>query len=136
LLLLQRLLSLLQTSCSWVLKENRLVYKAASASVTKPAHTLFALLLLLLLCLLQTSCSWVLKESRAVYKAASEGVMNLADKFFEMERAQALQVRHCAMINSVYSRQQHPKCAATSKPQLHSGLVMYCTSVYDYEVQC
>jgi hypothetical protein len=40
----------------------------------------------------QTSCSWVLKESRAVYKAASEGVMNLADKFFEMERAQALQV--------------------------------------------
>jgi hypothetical protein len=35
----------------------------------------------------------VLKESRAVYKAASEGVMNLADKFFEMERAQALQVR-------------------------------------------
>jgi hypothetical protein len=27
-----------------------------------------------------------------VYKAASEGVMNLADKFFEMERAQALQV--------------------------------------------
>jgi hypothetical protein len=46
----------------------------------------------LLLLLLQTSCSWVLKESRAVYKAASEGVMNLADKFFEMERAQALQV--------------------------------------------
>lgn len=42
--------------------------------------------------LLQTSCSWVLKESRAVYKAASEGIMNLADKFFEMERAQALQV--------------------------------------------
>jgi hypothetical protein len=27
-----------------------------------------------------------------VYKAASEGIMNLADKFFEMERAQALQV--------------------------------------------
>lgn len=42
----------------------------------------------------QTSCSWVLKESRAVYKAASEGIMNLADKFFEMERAQALQVRY------------------------------------------
>ena len=41
--------------------------------------------------LLQTSASWVLKESRAVYKAASEGVMNLADKYFEMERAQALQ---------------------------------------------
>lgn len=28
-----------------------------------------------------------------MYKAASEGIMNLADKFFEMERAQALQVR-------------------------------------------
>eukprot|EP00879_Flechtneria_rotunda_P002687 GHRR01002893.1.p1 GENE.GHRR01002893.1~~GHRR01002893.1.p1 ORF type:complete len:728 (+),score=275.11 GHRR01002893.1:55-2184(+) len=38
-----------------------------------------------------TSCSWVLRESRAIYKAASEGVMNLADKFFEMERAQAMQ---------------------------------------------
>jgi hypothetical protein len=34
----------------------------------------------------------VLKESRSVYKAASEGIMNLADKFFEMERAHALQV--------------------------------------------
>lgn len=42
--------------------------------------------------MMQTSCSWVLKESRAIYKAASEGIMNLADKFFEMERAQALQV--------------------------------------------
>lgn len=29
-----------------------------------------------------------------MYKAASEGIMNLADKFFEMERAQALQVRY------------------------------------------
>jgi hypothetical protein len=32
----------------------------------------------------------VLKESRAVYRAASEGVMNLADKFFEMDRPSAL----------------------------------------------
>jgi hypothetical protein len=53
-------------------------------------HTCLAGIVLLLL--LQTSCSWVLKESRSVYKAASEGIMNLADKFFEMERAQALQV--------------------------------------------
>lgn len=30
-----------------------------------------------------------------MYKAASEGIMNLADKFFEMERAQALQVGTC-----------------------------------------
>jgi hypothetical protein len=52
----------------------------------------------------QTSCSWVLKESRAVYKAASEGIMNLADKFFEMERAQALQVgqlRACERVSAV-----------------------------------
>ncbi len=33
-----------------------------------------------------TSASWVLKESRSIYKIVSEGVMNLADKFFEMER--------------------------------------------------
>jgi hypothetical protein len=49
--------------------------------------------LILLPDFLQTSCAWVLKESRSVYKTASEGIMNLADKFFEMERAQALQVR-------------------------------------------
>lgn len=55
----------------------------------------------LLLLLVQTSCSWVLKESRSVYKAASEGVMNLADKFFEMERAQALQVRLAALMRLV-----------------------------------
>jgi hypothetical protein len=32
----------------------------------------------------------VLRESKAVYRAASEGVINLADKFFEMERTNAL----------------------------------------------
>lgn len=39
---------------------------------------------------LQTAANWVLRESKSVYRAASEGVINLADKFFEMERADAL----------------------------------------------
>jgi hypothetical protein len=34
----------------WVVKESRAVYKAASARVTKPNHTLFVLLLLRQLC--------------------------------------------------------------------------------------
>jgi hypothetical protein len=38
----------------------------------------------------QTSAGWVLRESKAVYRAASEGVINLADKFFEMDRANAM----------------------------------------------
>jgi hypothetical protein len=38
----------------------------------------------------QTAANWVLRESKAVYRAASEGVINLADKFFEMERSDAL----------------------------------------------
>jgi hypothetical protein len=37
-----------------------------------------------------TSAAWVLRESRAVYRAASEGVMNLADKYFELGRDDAL----------------------------------------------
>lgn len=72
----------------------------------------------LLLLLVQTSCSWVLKESRSVYKAASEGVMNLADKFFEMERAQALQVRLAALMRLVcisYKREA-AVAAATRQP--------------------
>ncbi|KAG1660050.1 hypothetical protein FOA52_010035 [Chlamydomonas sp. UWO 241] len=36
------------------------------------------------------SCSMVLEEVRPVYKVVCEGVMNLADKFFEMERADAV----------------------------------------------
>jgi hypothetical protein len=38
------------------------------------------------------SCGWpqVLREARAVYRVVCEGVINLADKFFEMERADAL----------------------------------------------
>mmetsp|Transcript_14533 Transcript_14533/g.31622 ORF Transcript_14533/g.31622 Transcript_14533/m.31622 type:complete len:742 (+) Transcript_14533:174-2399(+) len=36
------------------------------------------------------ACGLVLREVRAVYKAVCEGVMNLADKFFEMERGDAL----------------------------------------------
>jgi hypothetical protein len=32
----------------------------------------------------------VLRESKAIYRAASEGVINLADKFFEMGRADAM----------------------------------------------
>lgn len=43
-------------------------------------------------CLLSTLCCWlqVLREARAVYRVVCEGVINLADKFFEMERADAL----------------------------------------------
>ncbi len=40
----------------------------------------------------QQACIWILKESRSIYRAVSEGIMNLADKFFEMERGDALQV--------------------------------------------
>ncbi|GAX76674.1 hypothetical protein CEUSTIGMA_g4120.t1 [Chlamydomonas eustigma] len=36
------------------------------------------------------ACGLVLKEVRAVYKLVCEGVMNLADKFFEMERNDAI----------------------------------------------
>uniref|UniRef100_A0A7S0S7P1 ENTH domain-containing protein n=1 Tax=Chlamydomonas leiostraca TaxID=1034604 RepID=A0A7S0S7P1_9CHLO len=36
------------------------------------------------------SCGMVLREVRATYRAVCEGVINLADKFFEMERADAL----------------------------------------------
>ena len=38
----------------------------------------------------QHASAWVLRDSRAIYRAASEGVINLADKFFEMERTDAL----------------------------------------------
>ncbi|KAI8472078.1 MAG: ANTH domain-containing protein [Monoraphidium minutum] len=37
-----------------------------------------------------TAASWVLRDARSVYRAASEGVINLADKFFEMTRDDAL----------------------------------------------
>jgi hypothetical protein len=40
-----------------------------------------------------------------VYKAASEGIMNLADKFFEMERAQALQVGVQGRLAALCARQ-------------------------------
>jgi len=32
----------------------------------------------------------VLRELKAVYRSVSEGIINLMDKFFEMERAEAL----------------------------------------------
>lgn len=54
----------------------------------------------------------MLKESRAIYKAASEGVMNLADKFFEMERAQALQVGRAGM-----------DCLLSCKERTHGNVV-------------
>lgn len=34
----------------------------------------------------------VLKETRATYRVVCEGVINLADKFFEMDRTDALKV--------------------------------------------
>jgi hypothetical protein len=76
----------------------QLLLPLATVVLSHHCRLLLLLLLLSLACplLWQTSCSWVLKESRAVYKAASEGVMNLADKFFEMERAQAVRVRDAA----------------------------------------
>ncbi|KXZ54199.1 hypothetical protein GPECTOR_5g293 [Gonium pectorale] len=36
------------------------------------------------------ACSLVLKEVRSVYKVVSEGVLNLVDRFFEMDRGDAL----------------------------------------------
>ncbi len=38
-------------------------------------------------------CAQVLKEVRSVYKVVCEGVLNLVDKFFEMDRGDALKVR-------------------------------------------
>lgn len=35
-------------------------------------------------------CCQVLREVKATYRAVCEGIINLADKFFEMERADAL----------------------------------------------
>jgi hypothetical protein len=70
--------------------------------------------LILLPDLLQTSCAWVLKESRSVYKTASEGIMNLADKFFEMERAQALQVCMYVEIEAKIALTTLPIAAAAS----------------------
>jgi hypothetical protein len=59
-----------------------------------------------------------------VYKAASEGIMNLADKFFEMERAQALQVctAHVCQppgLGVVLAAGQQQRCPSTygSNPQ-------------------
>jgi hypothetical protein len=43
----------------------------------------------------QTASNWVLRESKAVYRAASEGVINLADKFFEMDKADAMRWAAC-----------------------------------------
>lgn len=63
--------------------------------------------------LLQTSCAWVLKESRSVYKTASEGIMNLADKFFEMERAQALQVRMYVEIEAQTALHHTASCSCS-----------------------
>lgn len=39
------------------------------------------------------SCAQVLKEVRSIYKVVCEGVLNLVDKFFEMDRGDALKVR-------------------------------------------
>lgn len=39
---------------------------------------------------LSTACMQVLKEVRPIYKLVCEGIINLADKFFEMERGDAL----------------------------------------------
>lgn len=44
---------------------------------------------------MQTAANWVLRETKAVYRAASEGVINLADKFFEMEKPDAMR---CASL--------------------------------------
>lgn len=40
----------------------------------------------------------VLREVRAIYRTACEGVINLADKFFEMERTDALKVGVCMRL--------------------------------------
>ena len=45
--------------------------------------------------LVLTAAHWVLRESKAVYRAASEGVINLADKFFEMDRGDAARCALC-----------------------------------------
>ncbi|GFH26031.1 ENTH domain-containing protein [Haematococcus lacustris] len=36
------------------------------------------------------SCAMVMREVRATYRCVCEGVINLADKYFEMERPEAL----------------------------------------------
>lgn len=77
--------------------------------VDEPTYHVLVILLTLFWCHpgapppTQTSCTWVLKESRAVYKAASEGIMNLADKYFEMERSDALQGIELYKENAVLS---------------------------------
>lgn len=38
----------------------------------------------------QHAVAWVLRDSRAIYCAASEGIINLADKAFDMDRADSL----------------------------------------------
>lgn len=58
----------------------------------------------------QTAANWVLRESKAVYRAASEGVINLADKFFEMERADATR---CVKFTLLFAATRHLSFAAT-----------------------
>mmetsp|Transcript_19102 Transcript_19102/g.32780 ORF Transcript_19102/g.32780 Transcript_19102/m.32780 type:complete len:600 (-) Transcript_19102:1700-3499(-) len=47
------------------------------------------------------SCLMVLRETRATYKVVCEGVINLADKFFEMERSDAIKGLETYKENSV-----------------------------------
>lgn len=64
-----------------------------------------------------------------MYKAASEGIMNLADKFFEMERAQALQVH---MHTAARHHHQH-SCSCLPALDQHS---CGCLEVLHPQLSC
>lgn len=45
---------------------------------------------------------WVLRESRAIYRVVSEGIINLADRFFEMERPDAVSTLHHHITTNLF----------------------------------
>lgn len=85
-----------------------------------------------------TSASWVLRESRSIYRIVSEGIMNLADKFFEMERPDALRAlemyKEMVMLNEKLNNyfaqiQQHPQLKGNIQvPTLQASAIKHPVS--------
>lgn len=90
----------------------------------------------------QESCRWVVKESGVIYKVVCEGIMNLADKFFEMERTAALSAlelyRENVMLNDRLNTffaavQQNPLLKGTvNVPNLQGLPADFITTMEDY----
>ncbi|MEW5308793.1 MAG: hypothetical protein WDW38_000724 [Sanguina aurantia] len=73
------------------------------------------------------ACSMVLGEIRAIYKVVYEGVMNLMDKFFEMDRPDAIRSLELYKENIVLNDKLNAFYSAINNIQMLRGAVQFPT---------